>query len=319
MSLTLPRTMAIAIKWKSLTGGSGANKRLCSGPHVSGVTPFEAPLDPSSHAQRAVWLSSQLEAPSWGSVQGYDGCGMSAGLLHNTAVLPNGGKPVQGRLWSLVDAMHKHPGAAAAPAINALVARITECGWAIERHGALVAAGTLKPVAAQAILRELTPPDGAVPERGAPWKRASEWAVAFHEAFSEAATFPAQVAHAADWLSADKRGEEHRVYALFAPNAASFMELPANALPPEIDLAMCIYHAFSVHNPAHAREALAVVLQSVDGAEPLKFAKALVRTLANKTPRWQTKRYPRTRLALSKPTARSLWPSQLITSIASAQ
>lgn len=311
--------MAIAIKWKSLAAGSGANKRLCSGPHVAGAIGFDAPLDPASHAQRAVWLSSQLEAPSWGSVQGYDGCGMSAGLLHNTAVLPNGGSPVQGRLWSLIDAMHKHPGASAAPAIHALVARLTELGWTIERHGALVATGTLKPIAAQAILRELTPPDGAVPEQGAAWKRASSWAELFHQAFAEAATFPAQVAHAADWLSADKRGEEHRVYALFAPGAPSFMELRADALPQEIDLAMCIYHAFSVHNPAHAREALALVLQSVDGGQPLKFAKALVRTLASKTPRWQTKRYPRTREALKKRAALALWPSALVASVAPAQ
>jgi hypothetical protein len=311
--------MAITIKWKSLASGTGASKRLWSGPHVSGNTVFEAPLDPASHAHRAVWLSSQLEAPSWGSVQGYDGCGMSAGLLHNTAVLPNAGKPVQGKLWSLIDAMHKHPSATNAPGISALMARITACGWEIAPHGALVAAGTLKPVAAAAILRELTPPDGAVPERGSPWKKASDWAVLFHEAFAEAATFSAQVAHAADWLSADRRGEEHRVYALFAPNAAAFMDLRADALPAEIDLAMCIYHAFSVHNPLHAREALALVLQSVDGGAPLKFAKALVRTLANKTPRWQTKRYPRTRETLRKQAAQALWPSALIASVAPAQ
>jgi hypothetical protein len=309
--------MPITIKWKSVGSGAGASKRRWSGPHVAGNSAFEAPLDPESHAHRAVWLSSQLEAPSWGSVQGYDGCGMSAGLLHNTAVLPNGGKPVQGRLWSLIAAMHAHPSAADAACIGALMTRIKNCGWEIAPHGSLVAAGTLRPVAASAILRELTPPDGAVPEHGSPWKKASDWAVLFHEAFAEAATFPAQVAHAADWLAADRRGEEHRVYALFAPNAA-FRELRADALPAEIDLAMCIYHAFSVHNPMHARAALALVLQSVDGAEPLKFAKTLVRTLANKTPRWQTKRYPRTRQALKKQAARALWPSALIASIAPA-
>jgi len=311
--------MAIAIRWKSLRRGSGPNGRLWSGPHIAGLAPFEAPLDPSSHAQRAVWLSSQLEAPSWGSVQGYDGCGMSAGLLHNTAVLPNGGAPIQGRLWSLVHAMHKHPSAANARGIEALVARVAACGWAIGQHGALVATGTLKPITAQRILRELTPPDGAVPERGRAWKRAAEWAAAFHEAFAEDATFPAQVAHAADWLAADRRGEEHGVYALFAGDAVRFGDLRASALPPEIDLAMCIYHAFSVHNPAHARQALALVLHGVDGGEPLKFARALVGALANKTPRWKTKRYPRTRLALSKPAARSLWPSALIARVAPAQ
>jgi hypothetical protein len=310
--------MTITITWKSLASGAGPRKRLWSGPHVAGATAFAAPIDPTSHAHRAVWLSSQLEAPSWGSVQGYDGCGMSAGLLHNTAVLPNGGKPVQGRLWSLIDAMHKHPSATNAPGIRALMERITACGWEIAPHGSLVAAGTLKPVAANAILRELTPPDGAVPEQGPPWKKASDWAVLFHEAFAEAATFPAQVAYAADWLAADRRGDEHRVYALFAPNTA-FRELRADALPAEIDLAMCIYHAFSVHNPIHAREALALVLQSVDGGEPLRFARALMRTLSTKTPRWETKRYPRTRETLKKQAARALWPTALAAAVAPAE
>jgi hypothetical protein len=310
--------MAITIKWKSLASGTGASRRRWSGPYVAGNTAFGAPLDPASHAHRAVWLSSQLEAPSWGSVQGYDGCGMSAGLLHNTAVLPNAGKPVQGRLWSLVDAMHRHPGAASSPGISALMARIHACGWEIAPHGSLVAAGTLRPVAASAILRELTPPDGAVPEQGPPWRRASDWAVLFHGAFADVATFPAQVAYAADWLSADRRGEEHRVYALFAPDTA-FLELRADALPAEIELAMCIYHAFSVHNPLHARQSLALVLQSVDGGEPLKFAKALVRTLANKTPRWKSKRYPRTRETLKRKAAQALWPSALIASVAPPQ
>ena len=134
----------MTVRWKSLKGGAGASKRLWSGPHVAGVTPFEAPLDPESHAQRAVWLSSQLEAPSWGSVQGYDGCGMSAGLLHNTAVLPNGGRPVQGRLWSLVDAMHKHPNAASASALKpysaAIAARLARSppGGAVDLSGTIV-------------------------------------------------------------------------------------------------------------------------------------------------------------------------------------
>jgi hypothetical protein len=140
--------------------------------------------------------------------------------------------------------------------------------------------------------------------------------VTFHEAFAEPATRAGQVAYAGQWLAADRRGDEHRMYALFAPAGAEFLELPAAALPPEIDLAMCIYHAFSVHNPEHARSALASVLQRVDGGDPPKLARALVGALANRTPRWKLKRYPRTRLALRSDAARALWPAGLIDRVA---
>jgi hypothetical protein len=309
----------VTVSWKSLAVGSGARRRVCSGPHAAGSEPFVQPLQADLHAHRAVWLAAQLEAPRWGSVQGYDGCGMSAGLLHNTAVLPGGhAGPVQGSLWKLLVTMRKHPGAASAATLAALVARFTACGWEIAPHGLLVAAGTLKAVAPGAILRELTPPDGSVAQSGSGWQRASSWATAFHDAFADPATRAGQVEHAARWLAADRRGDEHRMYALFAPAGVEFLELPAAALPAEIELAMCIYHAFSVHNPEHARSALAAVLQRVDGADPQKLARALVGALAHRTPRWKLKRYPRTRAALRTDAARALWPSALIDRIVPA-
>ncbi|HMI92188.1 MAG TPA: hypothetical protein VK509_12520 [Polyangiales bacterium] len=312
------------MSWKSLSVGSGANRRVCSGPHAAGLESFEQPLQADLHAQRAVWLAAQLEAPRWGSVQGYDGCGMSAGLLHNTALLPGGhAGPVQGSLWKLLDTMQKHPGATAAPALRALLGRLQACGWEIAPHGLLVAAGTLKAVTPSAILRELTPPDGSVAQSGTGWQRASSWALAFHEAFAEPPTRAAQVDYAGRWLAADGRGDEHRLYALFmpagfTPAGSEFLALSAAQLPPEIELAMCIYHAFSVHNPEHARSALAAVLQRVDGSDPAKLGKALVVALANRTPRWKLKRYPRTRAALRTDAARALWPSALIDRIAPA-
>lgn len=308
------------ITWKSLAVGSGTHRRTCSGPHAAGVEPFTQPLRPELHAHRAVWLAGQLEAPRWGSVQGYDGCGMSAGLLHNTALLPGGPAGLtQGSLWKLLDTMRKHPASAADPAVKALLDRIAGCGWEIAGHGMLVGAGTLKPVAANAILKELSPPDGSVPQSGASWQRAASWAELFHAAFAAPATRAAQVEYAARWLSADRRGEEHRVYALFAPGAPEFVELPAATLPPEMELAMCVYHAFSVHNPEHARSALAGALQKADAGDPGKLARAIVIALANRTPRWKEKRYPRTRAALQTAAAQALWPAALVARISPAQ
>lgn len=313
------------VTWKSLAAGSGESKRVCSGPLIHGTTRFEAPLQAALHAHRAVWLASQLEAPSWGSVQSYDGCGMSAGLLHNTAVLPGrNGKQTQGTLWGLLSTLRKGAGAEPSPALAALLTALSDKGWDIAPHGVLVAAGTLKPITAAEIVRELTPTDGAVPKVGPAWKRAERWAQLFHAAFSDTATRSSQVAYACEWLAADRRGDEHRVYALFAPHSAPlaalsaepFERLPAASLPVEIDVAMCIYHAFSVHNPAHARDALGEVLLRVDGSDAPKFAKSLVHALAHRTPRWLTKRYPRTRLALRTPAARALWPAEVIDRIA---
>lgn len=308
----------VAVSWKSLAVGSGANRRTCSGPHAAGLEVFERPLRPELHAHRAVWLSGQLEAPRWGSVQGYDGCGMSAGLLHNTALLPGGPAGLtQGSLWKLLDTMRKHPQSAAEPTVVALFQRIGACGWDIAAHGMVVGKGTLKPVAASAILRELSPPDGSVPQSGASWQKASSWAELFHAAFAAPATRAAQVEYAARWLSNDRRGEEHRVYALFA-NGHDFLDLPAAGLPPELDLAMCIYHAFSVHNPEHARSALAAALQKADAGDAGKLARGIVLALANRTPRWKAKRYPRTRAALKSAAAQALWPAALIGRIAPA-
>lgn len=54
---------------------------------------------------RVIELTAALEAPNFGVVQSYDGCGVSAGILHHTATFP--GKATLGGFWSLlVDIEH---------------------------------------------------------------------------------------------------------------------------------------------------------------------------------------------------------------------
>lgn len=56
-------------------------------------------FDLESHYDRALLLACAAEGPKWGTVQSYDGCGISAGLLHHTATFP--GKTGLGSFWTL--------------------------------------------------------------------------------------------------------------------------------------------------------------------------------------------------------------------------
>lgn len=58
-------------------------------------------FDKSQTLDRAVMIAAELEAGSWGTVQSYDGCGISGGILHNTATFP--GKQGLGSLWPLLE------------------------------------------------------------------------------------------------------------------------------------------------------------------------------------------------------------------------
>jgi len=61
-----------------------------------------------NHLDRCVLLAAQLEAPKWGTVQTYDGCGISGGIIHHTATFP--GKQDLGSLWPLLEAVEKQTG-----------------------------------------------------------------------------------------------------------------------------------------------------------------------------------------------------------------
>ena len=62
--------------------------------------PKVEPSRTDRHMARSFYLVSQLEAANWGTVQNYDGAGMSAGPLHVIAVFPATGD--QGPLWRMV-------------------------------------------------------------------------------------------------------------------------------------------------------------------------------------------------------------------------
>lgn len=275
-----------------------------AGFRVRGYSEFSMPLDVRSHVSRAVFLTAQLEAPRWGSVQSYDGAGMSAGLLHNVAVTP--ANMQQGSLWPLLARVLS----ASTGDGDELVRELADAGWRLGADGKLRdAAGAL--VGGKEIRAKLTPPNGKVPTKGEAHQAAERWARVFSELFGARSTFQAQAAFAGEWLVQSQSAAELAVYRDYCPGIDSWAGIGIDQLSAEVELAMCVYHSFSANAPGQAVKHLREAHGSAPaGATP--FAKRLIRSLG-RSPygRWHDEpgvgnnRYDRTRLAVLKS---RLWP-----------
>lgn len=280
-----------------------------SGLMLRGTVPIQmadfAPLDgvkPVNHMDRAVWLTSQVEAPKWGTIQSYDGAAMSAGLLHNVSVLPS--TMSQGDMFGLLGKIFDY--ADAKGAVNIPVANMKQSlqakGWMVGKDGVLRNAAGVS-VSGQAIRDEFTPPDGKVPQQSPQYDQASRWATLFHDLFSDPGTRRAQIDFAATWLARGQSPTEMSIYQKYVPGLDSPIHLPAASLPPSVDLAMCVYHSFSVNAPAPAVDCLMHARDSTATADD--FATSLIRRLGTRAfGKWTDQpgdgddRYDRTRKAV---------------------
>jgi hypothetical protein len=276
-----------------------------SGYIVRGGPKFDHPVNPALHIDRAVYIAGQLEAANWGTVQGYDGAGMSGGILHNIAVSPK--DLSQGSFFTLLARVFS-----AAPAVSSeVIANLKIVGWHVSPDGVLRNADGLK-VPGRDIRNEFSGPEGQVPATG-PISKAQKWAERFHKLFVSPATWSAQSNYAAEWIAGGNKIDEHMVYDYFGrgPKLDSVISLPSAALPPEVDLAMCVYHAFSVNAPAIAAKCLDGVKYVGQTAD--QFALAIIKSLGtSKYGNWQDQphsignRYDRTRRAVWA--REDLWP-----------
>jgi len=128
--------MPVQSRWVQFKNFSGYLAR--GGPRI------DQPVNPAMHVDRAVYLAGQLEAGSWGTVQSYDGCGMSGGILHNISVSPK--DLSQGDFFSLLFTVSSRATQAFAP----IAAEFTRLGWKLTSDGKLriAATGALVPGAA---------------------------------------------------------------------------------------------------------------------------------------------------------------------------
>lgn len=235
-----------------------------------------APL--RTHMMRVLWLVTQVETGGvWGTVQNYDGCAMSAGLIHSTAVLPRSNE--QGVLWDLLNMIRL-----AAPDSEALIEILDSfknLGWYLDGEGALRHTHNGSKVSGLHIQTELSGTSGtqSTPEEHS---RAQRYALQFSEVFSNPKTFPVQIQHAVNWICRGNQAGEVSAYRRVAPNAMESMDswrvLSSHQLPSEFDLAMCVYHSHSVNSPLAAKVALqdAFIFQHYDTP---RFARAVSRRL----------------------------------------
>jgi hypothetical protein len=256
------------------------------------------------HLSCAAWLTAEAEAPSYGFVQSYDGAGISAGLLHNILVFPK--DLSQGDLGLLVRRMlDRMPDQHYDHAAIAFAAEVKSKAWTLSPDGKFrMPDGKLVPGAK---LRDwAAPPDGRAPQSGANWEQASKVATLFHDLFTANAGRKVQEDFAIEWLARGNRTAELEVYRASTKHLDldSAISLPVKALPPEIHVAMCVYHSFSVNSPAVAAKCLANTVQA-HAPSPTDFAKMLIRELGthgrdvwHDLPGDGNDRYDRTRVAL---------------------
>lgn len=251
-----------------------------AGIKIAGEKPVAAPTGTAkqAHMQRAFYLTAQLEAPLWGTIQSYDGAAMSGGPMHWVAVLPR--TMDQGPLFSLLRRIEMTPGAPVQPLWDALA----DQGWYVAKDGKLRNSKTGAPVSGREIRNVFTPVDGLVPKAGAARKQAEMWATLFYDLLSDSKTYAAQIDHSIEYLIRSAADVELKAYRLFVPKLQSPERLGIDVtIPEEVDLAMCVYHAFTPNAPAIAKQCLESTLVKV-GAKPtpIQFAQVLIKTLGTK-------------------------------------
>jgi hypothetical protein len=287
------------VKWKKYKSWSGC--------WVEGKTPY-VPSDPTRHMERALWLTAQVEGGgTFGAINSYDGAAMSAGLEHKIAVYPR--TMTQGSLWPLLREFELY---APCAALDALFITFLQTGCYVDQAGALRSKtdGTL--YSGAAIRRLLTPPEGAVPRAGPRWETAKMWAILFHELFSDPATHKVQINSAIHSLVSGNGKDEADAYRAMLGKGDPFALSSVSDMTPEQDLALCVYHSYSVNAPGMGKKRL---LAARPWGAP-NFPERLIKTLGRtQYGRWADtldgrSRYDRTRVFAMQS---GWWPDSLFT------
>jgi len=317
------------VKWKSY--------KSYSGPVIVGDRVVEAPTGEQAlkHVERAYWLTTAVETGGKvGSIMAADGTAMTAGLDQHIAVYPRelakkedgNAKNDQGSLWQLMRRLETVSGDDSyQEAVDCLWGMLKAMGWYISQDGYLryleadtvqlkgkkapVKAGDL--VFGYSIREAFTPGGGKVPQKGAAWEQAKNWAIAFHDVTVNESGVRAQVAFGCEHLV--ERTRRNPLYEQAYEQEMSAIVLGKEGWTEEMDLAMAMCQAHSVNAPAIAKKLLAQALRRYNPNKPGDFARHLIRLLGTSSyGRWdddiQYGRYQRTRSAARKS---GLWSRSL--------
>jgi len=252
--------------------------------------------DPSTihkenHLDKATWLTSAVEVGAkFGTVQSYDGAGISCGIDQKIALFPK--TMQQGELWPFLLKIEQGI-PSNNPNLVALLNEFTHAGWYFDTRGVIRHKNTGTPVTGAELRNEFAPLNGMVPESGPLYDKAVKWATIWHNLMSDPATFSVQIRETKNDLLTSQKDLESQVYKRYCNIDDASAAVVGVNITPELDLAMCVYHSFSVNAPGKARQVLMDVLARNLG--PLDFAKQLVKGLGtNSYANWR-ERYARTR------------------------
>lgn len=273
-----------------------------SGYMIRGADPISLNPDQRKlHIYRALQLTCMVEAPYWGTVQSYDGAGMSAGLLHNIAIGPR--TLQQGDLFALLRNMER---VYDTPMLFTLIHRRD---WLLGEDGKLRWRSDGSEVKGGDIREEFTGPNGVAAQRGEEAERPKRWIKAFNELFADGRYYDVQMQFAAEWLLRGYEALEDSAYAVLTKDRGVYQykrsrdaaHADEDKLTEEVDLAMCVYHNFSVNAPAKAKSVLQRLLP--DKLTPARLVRALGTTKYGRwadTPDNKRSRYDATRIAAGK-------------------
>lgn len=275
-----------------------------SGVLVKGVNPVGLPSNIYNHMQRSFYLTAQIESPKWGTVQSYDGAGISGGPLHNTAFQPSSGE--QGSLFSLLSTIISDLSGKNNANLVAFQKLVKASGWEIGIDGKVRYISTKKLVTGSEIRNKVAPINGVVPKSGLNWTYASTLALILHNLLNDPATYAAQTKYSIDYLIRGQKALELAAYTYILgvdridlPNVTINVTLDKYFLTKEQDLAFCVYHSHSVNAPGPAKTC-------IDSAMKFKkedFPRKLLYLLGTSSyGNWRddsigNNRYDRTRLA----------------------
>jgi len=303
-----------------------------SGPVIHGTEVAPLPDNPS-HAGRAYWLTGQAETGNkMGSIMMADGTAFTIGRDQHIAVYPKelasedfNAADDQGGAWLLLAAIEVAHGPIrqlweALEAEDWYVAPDGSLRW-IENGRAKVRNRWLKHQGGDlvhgAVIRNVITPKNGVVGKGSEWETAKKWAKLFHFLTAHESTWLLQQRFGINHLThrvrtnkfrlADHRRKVTMQQAVYGDVDISNIHL-RTTLGEELDMALCVFHSYTVNAPSVAFKLLAKAINAegykpklgdprADPLERRNFAVTLLRMIKEKKyGRWD-KRWKRTRKA----------------------
>lgn len=297
-----------------------------SGPKVTGSVPYTHSRT-AAHWERAFNVTTGVESgfgAGFGSVNCYDGCGVTAGLHQAILTYP---KALANENWmaeddqgSLVQLLRLFEFLPSFSEFEKLKYEFKLQGWyiapdnkirysigkAVQIGNKLVRVNPGDVVFGADLRNTITPIAGKVPNSGPLWAQACQWATLFHNVFSNPVTFPVQIKFGIDHsihLAKTMKLNNGLSISQFVYGSSDAQE-PFQDVP-ELDLAMMLFWCNGINAPAIAKKCLQ---QAVDQSKFIgyakgnkkEFGKVLLRILGTtKYGRWDNDipggRYQRTR------------------------